>query len=70
MHIAEEVYYKILGYVAAAFGALLACGWTLVRYIFRHHVEENERCVEELRADIEREFGRINARIDRLYDKD
>lgn len=67
---AEELYYKILGYTATAFGALLAGGWTLVRYIFRHHVEENERCVEELRADIKREFERVNARIDKLYDKD
>ena len=70
MHIAEEAYYKIVGFVATAFGAVLGCGWTLVRYIFRHHVEENERCLEELRADVSREFERLNSRIDKLYDKD
>lgn len=70
MHIAEEVYYKILGFVATAFGALLACGWTLVRYIFKRHVDENDKCVEELRADIKQEFERIHARIDKLYEKD
>lgn len=70
MHLAEEVYYKVIGYVVAAFGALLAGGWTLVRYIFKHHVDENERCIAELRDDIRREFERLNARIDKLYDKD
>lgn len=70
MHIAEDLYYKLIGYIASAFGALLGVSWILVRYIFKRHVAENDKCLESLRADFRRECERINDRIDKLYEKD
>lgn len=54
-----EISIKLIGWLLGVVGSLLLLGGGLIAYIFKRHVQDNDRAIENNRQDHIKIFDRI-----------